>query len=370
MSEGAIVTHAYLVDAVGTPFRRDEIRIAPLGHDEVLLRVAATGVCQTDLSWAAGHLGSADDQFPVVLGHETSGVVEAVGRSTPDGQHDGPFAPGDRVVVAITHHCGQCRYCETGFPVLCPDRDNPPPRFSSAEGAPVVQVYGVGGFAEHIVVRASSLVHVPADIPLEFAAVLGCAVACGTGAVWNVAELEPGATAVVFGAGAVGSAVILGCRLAGAQRIVAVDPNPSRRAAAFGFGATEAVDPADAAGLAALSGPDGFDYAFESAGRTDAMSEAVRWTRRGGTATLIGAPDSTAELRIPALDFVATQKRILGCLGGNVRPHDDFRRFFGLYRQGAWDMASFVSQTLPFDRIDEAVAATARGDGIRTVLVA
>jgi Zn-dependent alcohol dehydrogenase len=352
-------TKAYVVDGADAPFRLDEIRIDPLRQDEVLVRVVATGVCHTDLSWRSGAIGG---DFPVVLGHETSGIVEGVGRD------DSPFAIGDRVVVAITHHCGMCRYCESGVPVLCADRDNPPPRFSRPDGSGVVQVYGVGGFAERIVLRQSSLVKVPDDIPLEFAAVLGCAVACGTGAVWNVAELTPGSTAVVFGAGAIGSAVIVGCRIAGAGRIVVVDPNPARRASALDFGATEAVEPDDPQ-LAALGGADGFDYAFESAGRIDTIAAAVDSVRRGGTVTLIGAPPADAEFSLNALDFVASQKRILGCLGGNPRPHDDFPRLFELYRRGVWDVGSFVSRTLPFDRIEEAFAFTAAGDGIRTVLV-
>lgn len=348
-----------MVSGADAAFSLDEIRIDPVRQDEVLVRVVATGVCHTDLSWHSGAIGG---DFPVVLGHETSGIVEAVGRD------DSPFAVGDRVVVAITHHCGMCRYCESGTPVLCPDRDNPPPRFTRPDGAPVIQVYGVGGFAERIVLRQSSLVKVPDDIPLEFAAVLGCAVACGTGAVWNVAELTPGSSAVIFGAGAIGSAVVVGCRIAGAGGIVVVDPNPGRRQSALALGATDAVAPDDPR-LAELAGPDGFDYAFEAAGRTDTIRDAVRWTRRGGTATLIGAPPADAEFSLNALDFVASQKRILGCLGGNPRPHDDFHRFFDLYRRGVWDLGSFVSRTLPFDRIDEAFAFTAAGDGIRTVLV-
>ena len=128
-------TKAYVVDGAGASFTREDIRIDPLRQDEVLLRVVATGVCHTDLSWRSGAIGG---DFPVVLGHETSGIVEATGRE------DSPFSPGDRVVIAITHHCGVCRYCESGTPVLCPDRDNPPARFTRPDGSGVVQVYGVG----------------------------------------------------------------------------------------------------------------------------------------------------------------------------------------------------------------------------------
>jgi len=334
-----------------------EVQLPDLGHDEVLVRVAATGICHTDLAWAAGEL---DFDFPVVLGHETSGIVEAVG------PHVERVAPGDKVVISLAHHCGHCPYCESGRPMLCSDRTKGWDRRLRREGRPVLQGLGIGGFAEATVVRERSVVRVPEAVPLRTAAVVGCAVATGIGSVTNIAEVTAGATVAVIGCGGVGSAAVMGAGLVAAGRIVAVDPAPARRRLARRLGATDdAEDGEDLLGLE----PAGFDYVFEAAGRVEAMEAAVRATKPGGTVTLIGAPAPDATLPLPALDFVVSQRRLLGCITGNLRPNIDFPRYFRLYERGLLDLDALISGSIPLRRIAEGFEHP-QGDreGIRTLV--
>lgn len=333
-----------------------DVDLAEPAYDEVLVRVAATGICHTDVAWARGEIFPT---FPVVLGHETSGVVEAVGSGVTR------VAKGDRVVVSLTHHCGHCRFCEAGHPMLCARRTESPPRITR-EGTPVFQGFGVGGFAEAIVVREVSCIRVPDAVPLEVAALVGCAVATGVGAALNVARVTPGSKVVVLGSGGIGISVVMGAALAGAEQIVVVEPSEDRRHRALKLGATAAVAPASS-DLVELAG-EGFDFAFESVGTIPTMQETLRLTRRGGTAVLIGAPDAREQLAIPALDFVSSQKRLLGCLTGDVRPNTDFDRYFRLYLSGKLDLDALITGTVPFERIQEGFKSSAEGQGIRTIL--
>lgn len=349
--------NAAIVEGPGRDPEFQRVELAELAFDEVLVRVAATGVCHTDVAWAAGELYPT---FPVVLGHETSGVVEEVGAGVTR------VRPGDRVVLSLTHHCGHCRYCEAGHPMLCARRVEYPSRITR-DGDPVFQGFGTGAFADALVVREVSCVRVPDAVPFAVAALVGCAVATGLGAVNNIAEVVPGSTVVVLGAGGVGLCVAMGARLAGAERIAVVDPLPERRERALALGATEAYAPDEVVGAAVPA--DGFDYAFESVGKPAAMREAIRLTRRGGTVTLIGAPDEAAEVSFPALDFVVSQRRLLGCLTGDVRPNTDFDAYFRLYLAGRLPLDGLITGTLPMSSIAEGFAIARRGEGVRTMLL-
>lgn len=333
-----------------------DVSLAPLAHDEVVVRLVATGICHTDVAWARGELFP---DFPVVLGHESAGIVERIGPTVAR------VRPGDRVCIALAHHCGHCFYCEGGRPILCEQRTAAPPRLLLA-GRPIVQGFGVGGFAEKTIVREASIVRVPAGVPLEIASVIGCATSTGLGAVFTIAEVAPGSRTAVVGAGGIGLNVVLGCRIAGAERIVVADPSPARRELAARLGATDVVEP-DEAALRRLE-PGGYEYVFESAGCVEAMEMAVRLTARGGTTTLIGAPPPTAELRINALDFVPSQRRLLGCLTGNVRPNVDLPRYFRLYERGLLDLDALITDRLPLDSIATAFADSPAGAGIRTLV--
>lgn len=332
-----------------------DIELAPLAHDEVRVRVVATGICHTDVAWAAGELFP---HFPVVLGHESAGVVEAVGESVTRVQ------PGDSVALALAHHCGHCFYCETGRPMLC-DRAAAPPRMFR-DGRPVIQGFGTGGFSEATTVREASTIPLPDDVPFDVAAVIGCATSTGFGAVFNIAHVEYGSRVAIIGAGGIGLNLLMACRVAGAERIVLADPNPERREAALSLGATDVVDSTkdDLLGLE----PRGYEFVFECAGVPAAAEMALAITARGGALTLIGAPDSTAEMRVNILDFVPSQRRILGCQTGNVRPNVDFDRFFRLYRRGRLDLDRLVSGFVSLADINAGFDRNRRADGIRTVV--
>ncbi len=215
----------------------EEIELSDLQYDEVLVRIGVAGICHTDVAWSDGDLF---DVFPVVLGHECAGAVEAVGEAVTR------VRVGDRVSIALAHHCGHCFFCETGRPMLCTNNGGGLRRLS-LNGEPVRQGFGVGGFSELVVVGQASLVLVPRGVPIAVAALVGCATSTGIGAVFNIAKVEYGSRVAVLGAGGVGLNVVMGCVLAGAERIVVVEPNEARRARALQLGATDVVEPTEEA---------------------------------------------------------------------------------------------------------------------------
>jgi S-(hydroxymethyl)glutathione dehydrogenase/alcohol dehydrogenase len=328
------------------------------GHGEVSIRVTATGVCHTDLVWAGGTFGPGFD-FPVVLGHETAGVVEEVGPGVTR------VRSGDPVVLSLAHHCGHCFYCESGSPMLCRQRTEGWNRVE-LRGNPIVQGFGVGGFSTRLVVQAISAIPLPAGVAPEVAAVAGCALATGFGAVTRIAKVEPGSTMAIIGCGGIGLSAVMASRIAGVVDIAVVDPNPDRLALARDLGATHAFD--TVSGLLDSVPGDGFDTTLEAAGLVTTMEAAVQAARPGGTIVVVGAPPSDAMIRIPALDFVSTQKRLLGCITGDLRPNVDFARYFKLVQTGQLPLERLISHRLPLAQITEAFDLAARGDGIRTIV--
>ena len=336
----------------GTP-RITDISITDVGTGEVRIRIAACGVCHTDLTWSSGRLGEGYG-FPVVLGHEAAGVVEEIGAGVRD------IAVGDHAVIALAHHCGHCFYCESGTPMLCANRRE---RIRlHRDGQALVQGFGVGGFAESVVVGSESVVPMPSSLPLPVAALLGCAVATGLGAVSNIAGVETGSRVLVLGAGAIGISIVMGSVLAGAAEISVIDPRTARRQAAMTAGATGTH-----AALADEAGAD-FDFVFEATGRTEVMEAAIAATRPGGTVTLLGVPAADAVVRVPALDFVASQRRLLGCITGNVRPNVDLPRYARLYESGRLPLDLLVGERVPLDALGDAFEAAERGDHLRIVV--
>lgn len=348
---------AAVVDGPGRPPEITEVDLVDLRPEEVLVRIGATGICHTDVAWATGELYP---QFPVVLGHESAGVVEAIGAEVTR------VRPGDRVVLALTHHCGSCASCESGHPMLCETRLESRPRIFR-DSQPVVQGFGTGGFAEAAVVKEVTTVRVPDGVPVEVAAVAGCALSTGLGAVINIARVEPGSSCLVLGCGGIGLNVVMGCRVSGAGRIVAVDPSTERRALAAELGATETALPEPEA-LRELA-PKGFDFVFECVGRTEAMEMAMPLSRIGGTTVLIGAPKPGLRFSLEALEFVGTQRRLLGCLTGDVRPDIDLERWFGLYLDGRLPLDRLITGRIPLDEIGAGFDRAGRGEGIRTLVV-
>jgi len=247
--------------------------------------------------------------------------------------------------------------------MLCERRNPAPEPYRLADGEPLTQGFGVGGFASHCVIDQRSLVQLPTDVPLRVAALLGCAVATGLGAVANIAHLEVGAEVLVLGAGAVGLSIIMGAHLAGAASVTVVEPREARREAARAVGATQAFED-----VSELPTEPKFDFAFEATGATGPMAAAVRLTRPGGTVTLLGVPAADAELQIPALDFVASQRRLLGCITGDVRPHADIPRWIELYRAGRLPIEQLIHTVRPLSELDDAMAQAVAGEGARIII--
>ncbi len=343
---------AAVVEAPGAPIAVDDIELDDLHPDEVLVRIGACGICHTDLVWAGG--GTYRD-FPVVVGHEAAGTIEQIGSRVSR------VVPGDRVVLSLAHHCGHCLYCESGHPMLCAGRVTFRPRLSR-DGETIFQGFGTGGFAEATVVGERSVVKIPDAVPIQIAALVGCAVATGVGAAVNIAEVEPGTSVAVLGVGGIGACIVMGARVAGAATIVAADPDAARRELALRVGATEAVVPQ------ALQ-KETFDYAFEATGRTEAMEQAVRLVRRGGTIVVMGVPAATATFSILALDFIASQRRLLGCITGDLCPNIDFARYFALYERALLPLDELISGTVTLDEIATGFERASRGDGIRTIVL-
>lgn len=337
----------------------ETITVADLLPWEVHLRPAACGVCHTDVAWADGDL---TPTFPVVLGHECAGVVESVGSAVTR------VAPGDHVVVSLTHHCGRCEQCERASPMLCTARTSRPRL--TLDGQHIEQGFGTGGFSEAVVVGESSAVPIPRELPLPVAALLGCAVATGLGAVATIARVEPGSRVAVFGAGGIGLCVVLGAVLAGAERVAVVDPDAERRRTATALGATDAVGTAEDLGddLGDAFAGGGFDFVFEATGRPDVMATAYGAARRGGTVVLIGAPRPDARLDLPALAVAVSQRRLLGCLTGDLRPAVDLPRYARLYLAGRLDLDPLLTGSSPLDDVAAALDGCRQHRGIRTVV--
>lgn len=362
---------AAVMEAVGRPIDVVDVDIRNPRAGEVLVRIAACGVCHSDLSIVDG---SFPGTTPIVLGHEAAGVIEAVG---DDVTH---LAVGDHVVLTPLPACGSCYYCTRGQPTLCAKHvgslytnlmaDGTSPL--SRGGEIVYRGLGVAAWAELAIMASDGVVKVDDDIPLETACVLGCAVQTGVGAVLNTARVEEGATVLVFGAGGIGIAVTQGARLAAASKIIVVDPVAERRDAALRFGATHVVDPdaSDPIGVAyELTDGIGVDYAFEAAGRAVLIEAGIGATRMGGTTVCVGAPPIDQHLTIPGVvGFTSTEKKLIGCLLGTVHAQRDIPRLIALWRAGRIDLEGMITARLPLEGTQDAVDALVRREGIRTVL--
>jgi Zn-dependent alcohol dehydrogenase len=362
---------AAVYEGEGRPITVGEVELGAPGPGEVVVRVAACGVCHSDLS-------AVDGTFPVptpiVLGHEAAGVVEAVGTGVTT------VAEGDHVVLTPSAPCGRCYGCVRGEPGVCvnaqaittfalPDGTT---RLSRGDET-VHRGLGVAAFAEQVLTLEHGVVPVSAEIPLDVACLIGCAVQTGVGAVLNTARVEEGATVLVVGLGGVGMSVVQGARLAAAARIVAVDPVAERRELAVRLGATDVVDPTDVDPVAAcqeLTAGIGVDYAFEVVGRSSLVTSCIDATRAGGTTVMVGAGglDDPLTLDLPVL-FAATEKRLVGCFLGSCLAGRDIPRYLALWQAGRLDLDTMVTARRPLDEIATAFDDLATGRGLRTVLL-
>jgi S-(hydroxymethyl)glutathione dehydrogenase/alcohol dehydrogenase len=355
-----------ILRTVGDPLQIEEITLAGLAPDQVRVRIAASGVCHSDLSQATGVLPVGT---PCVLGHEGAGVVEAVGTEV---HH---VAPGDHVVIAWVAACGECWFCLRGEVHLCRNsiRDSySMPYATDAAGAPLFTSVGVSSFATATNCLARAVVPIDADIPLEIASLIGCGVATGAGAAFNTAPVEHGSSVAVIGLGGVGLASLMAAKVRGAAELIAVDPVASRREAAISLGATHAVDPADgdvAKQIRAITGRRGADYVFEAVGRQATIETAVEATRRGGTTCIVGASPPDERISLSAYDLYMHGKTLIGCQYGSVVPSRDFPLLLNLWRTGRLPLEQLITGRITLDDVNDAFDDLTHGTGIRSVIV-
>lgn len=352
------------------PLQVLEVDLEDPGPGEVLVEVRAAGLCHSDLSAIDG---TRPWPLPLVLGHEAAGVVRVLGPGVRG------LAEGDHVVFSFVPMCGTCRFCTQGKPHLCElgvqaNREGrllTGFRRFSLEGRPLHHHLGVAGFSQYTVAAQESLVPIPRDIPLQVAALFGCAVATGVGAVVNTARVEEGASVAIFGLGGVGLAAVLGAVLAGAYPIVAVDLLPQKLELARSLGATHAVDAREgdaAEAVRELTGG-GVDYAFETAGAAEAMLLAYRATRRGGVTVTVGLPHPERILNLQAVSLTAEERTLKGSYMGSSNPRRDLPRFLSLYRSGRLPVDRLLSRTLRLEEINEGFERLAQGEVVRQVVV-
>jgi S-(hydroxymethyl)glutathione dehydrogenase/alcohol dehydrogenase len=348
----------------GTPLQVEELDLDPPRQNEVLVRIAANGVCRSDYHAMVGEWTL---PLPMVLGHEAAGIVEAVGPAVDE------FKPGDHVICCLSVFCGHCEYCLTGRTHLCQSRPvratNEPPKLTW-NGAPVNQFANLSSYAEQMLVHDSGLVKVRDDMPLDRGALIGCGVTTGVGAVLNTAKVEPGTTVVVFGAGGVGLAAIQGAVIAGARMIIAVDVVASKLETAKSLGATHAVDASKddpVKVIRTLTGP-GADYAFEAIGLKKAAEQAFECLRPGGTATIVGMIPVGQKIELDGPSFLR-EKKVQGCSMGSNRFKVDMPRYVELYRQGRLKLDEMITRRGRLEDVNEAFRAMKAGEVARTVLM-
>jgi len=345
------------------PLSVEEVTPIDPGPGDVIVRVTASGVCHSDLSVINGTLPAGR----VVLGHEGAGVIEKVGSDVTG------LAVGDRVIGSFIPACGVCWYCLHDQSNLCAETYPVMfvPRARRAGGQELQAFTGLGTFAEMMTVSEHSVVTVESDLPDEQLALIGCGVTTGVGAALNTARVEPGSIVAVIGCGGVGQAVIQGARIAGAARIIAIDPVAMKRDSALVLGATDVVDPTDTdpvEAVRALSGGRGADYAFEVIGTAATVRQAIDSARPGGTAVMVGIPKLSSEIGVPAM-VVLEEKSVLGCVYGSAQVRREFPRLISLVEQGKLDVGAMVSRTMHLHEVNEALRAMKDGEVIRSVLV-
>ena len=356
---------AALLRAYGDKLEIADVDLAEPAPNQVRVRIAASGVCHSDLSIQNG---SMPYPVPCVLGHEGAGVVEAVGDAVTRVQ------PGDHVVVSWIPPCRSCFFCLNGQPVLCERgwAESFAAPYGSVHGAPVQCGMGTATFAEATLVLERSVVPIDAAVPLAVAAFIGCVVTTGVGAVLNTARVVPGASVTVIGCGGVGLSAVMGAVVAGAARVVAVDTMPHKLELAGELGATDLVDASASDPVAAvreLTGGRGVDYGFEVVGRSPTIRQAFEMTRRGGTVTVVGAGRADDVVSFNAMELFLDAKTMHGCVYVSADPDRDFPRLLDLWRAGRLPVEQLISRRISLDDVNDAFAAMVAGEVARSVIV-
>jgi S-(hydroxymethyl)glutathione dehydrogenase/alcohol dehydrogenase len=356
---------AAVFHAPNEPMTIEEVAHEKPRSREVLLKTAFAGLCHSDLHFIEGLY---QHPTPCVLGHESSAVVEAVG---PDVTY---VKPGDHVITCLSVFCGTCPQCLTGHPNLCENTDikmlpGVSRRLSWKGGDLMHQFLNLSSFAEEMVVHENAIVKIDPDIPLDRAALVGCGVMTGVGAVFNAAKVEPGSTVAVIGCGGVGLSAVNGAALAGAERIIAIDTVPSKLEVAKTLGATDTLNASNADPVKAVREMTGggVHYSFEALGAKATAEQAFRMLRAGGTATIIGMVPFGVKIELHGYDFLRDRKIQGTSMGGN-RFRVDMPRLLSLWRQGRLKLDHLISGRLKLAEINEGFAALKSGAPVRQVI--
>jgi Zn-dependent alcohol dehydrogenase len=356
----------------GTPLHLEDVELDEPKAREVLVRIEAAGVCHSDLHYMTGDLQA---KLPIVVGHEGSGIIEAVG----PGVDDDRVSVGDRVALLWRPRCGECEACVGGNPVLC--------RFGRVlattnglmdgstrlhqGGERIHHLMGVSCFAERVVVSETSVLGVPDGVPPEIAAISACAVITGVGAVLNAVQRPAGQPLAVFGTGGVGLAAVMGAALAGAHPVIAIDIDPVKLELARRVGATQVLDAreADVVDRVLQLSEGGVPWMIDAVGHPETMRQAIACLRPAGTLVAIGLSSADATVSVPINDLVQRQKRIIGSLYGSSNPRIDLPRIFALYLAGRLPLDELIGARRPLAEVNEAYDELRTGEVGRTILV-
>ncbi|MEM7030877.1 MAG: Zn-dependent alcohol dehydrogenase [Chloroflexota bacterium] len=339
-------------------------------QNEVLVRMVTSGVCHSDLSVVNGTIPY---ELPLTLGHEGAGVVEKIGEGVTY------VKPGDHVILSFVSYCGECFMCQKERVCLCETFTaarghllDDTPRLSNQAGAPISQMNRIGTMAEYSVVPEQSLVKIEQRYSLQTAALVGCGVTTGVGAVLNTAQVEPGSTVAVIGAGGVGLNVIQGAVLAGAQRIIAVDRLANKLELSKSFGATDLVNASEVDPIETvidLCEGRGADYAFEAIGLQTTIEQAYGMIRPFGMAVIVGITDAATKVEIPSQVMTRTERRLVGSYYGSCNPRIDMPKLLNLHAEGKIKLDELISQTYRLEQINEAFEDLEAGKNARGILV-
>ncbi|MGH2486689.1 MAG: Zn-dependent alcohol dehydrogenase [Ktedonobacterales bacterium] len=349
----------------GEPLRIEEVTLEAPKAGEVMVRVAAVAICHSDISSIHGDFAP---HLPLVAGHEAAGLVTEVGQGVTH------LAPGQRVVVTLIRSCGHCFYCAQGEPYLC-EGDfalKHESRLRDGSGQPLHQGLETGAFAEYVVVDQSQVVPIPDDMPLDRAALLGCGVITGVGAVFNTARPQPGSYVVVIGTGGVGLNTVQAAAIAGANVIIALDTVDAKLEAARGFGATHIINIEREKArkiVRELTHGRGADAVFLTVGSTAAVAQGLQLLRPGGALVMVGLPKWTATADFRLADVIWNGQRMLGSHMGSSRPLVEIPRLAEMYQAGTLKLDELITARYPLEQINEAIAAVERGEALRNVIV-
>ncbi|WP_405007826.1 S-(hydroxymethyl)mycothiol dehydrogenase [Kitasatospora purpeofusca] len=354
---------AVVARAKGAPVEVTTIVVPDPGPGEVVVRIQACGVCHTDLHYREGGI---NDEFPFLLGHEAAGIVETVGEGVSE------VAPGDFVVLNWRAVCGQCRACRRGRPQYCFDTHNAKQKMTLLDGTELSPALGIGAFAEKTLVAAGQCTKVDPAADPAVAGLLGCGVMAGIGAAINTGNVGRGDSVAVIGCGGVGGAAVLGSRLAGAGKIIAVDIDDRKLATARKLGATHTVNSTATDAVEAireLTGGNGADVVVEAVGRPETYKQAFYARDLAGTVVLVGVPTPEMQLELPLLDVFGRGGALKSSWYGDCLPSRDFPMLIDLYLQGRLDLGAFVSETIELDAVEQAFERMHHGDVLRSVVV-